>query len=306
MRLAAIAATGVVREGLLMFRIAVAVALCIVFGAVACHAQPAAQAEIKANIPYGPDPAQRLDLCLPAAGQPGPRPAVVLIHGGYWTMGDKGMYAELCRGAASEGIVAAAIGYRLANGDPHNRWPAPLVDAQLAVRWLRSRAAEFAVDPARICALGDSAGAHLAVFLAVLDHTVPGDYSDELASASSRVACAVDNFGPVDLSADSYWPPDQQLFGNQDRTQVKEQERAASPLFLAGAHTAPIIIAHGRDDKAVNIAQSMQLADQLKSQHVPVRMIVLNAGHEFAGLSAQEMGTVFQQELDFIKSARPR
>ena len=289
-----------------MFRIAVAVGLCIVFGAIAGYAQPAAQPETKANIPYGPDPAQRLDLCLPTGGQPGPHPAVVLIHGGYWTMGDKSMYAELCHGAASEGMVAAAIGYRLANGDPHNRWPAPLVDAQLAVRWLRSHAAEFGVDPARICALGDSAGAHLAVFLAVLDHTLPGDYSGELPNISSRVACAVDNFGPVDLTADNFWPPDLQLFGNQDRTQVKEQERGASPLFLVGPHTAPIMIAHGRDDKNVNIAQSTELADQLKSQHVPVRMITLNAGHEFAGLSAQEMGAVFQQELEFIKSAHPR
>jgi acetyl esterase/lipase len=290
-----------------MFKIAVVASLCIVFGAIAGYAQqPAAQTVTKTNIAYGPDPAQHLNLCLPAAGQPGPHPAVVLIHGGYWTMGDKGMYAELCHGAANEGIVAAAIDYRLANGDPHHFWPAPLVDAQLAVRWLRSHAGEFAIDPSRICVLGDSAGAHLAAFLAVLDHTAPGDYSGVLANVSSSVACAVDNFGPVDLTVDSFWPPDLQLFGNQDRTQVKDQERAASPLFLVGPHTAPILIAHGRDDKAVNIAQSMQFADQLKAQHVPVRMIVVNAGHEFAGLSGQEMGQVFQQELDFIKSARPR
>jgi acetyl esterase/lipase len=297
----------VVQEGLLMFRIAVAAGLCIVFGAFAGYAQPAAQPEVKANIPYGPDPAQRLDLCLPTGGQPGLRPAVVLIHGGYWTMGDKSMYAELCHGAANEGMVAAAIDYRLANGDPHHFWPAPLVDAQLAVRWLRSHAAEFSIDPTRICALGDSAGAHLAVFLAVLDHTAPGDYSGELANVSSNVACAVDNFGPVDLTAANFWPPNLQMFGNQDRNQIMDQERAASPLFLVGPHTAPIMIAHGRDDKSVNIAQSMQLADQLKSQHVPVRMVVLdNVGHEFEGLSAQEMGKIFQQELEFIKAARPR
>jgi acetyl esterase/lipase len=289
-----------------MFRIAVAAGLCMIFGAIAGYAQPAAQPEVKAGIPYGPDPAQRLDLCLPAGAQPGLRPAVVLIHGGYWTMGDKGMYAELCHGAASEGVVVAAIDYRLANGDPRHFWPAPLVDAQLAVRWLRSHAAEYSIDPSRICALGDSAGAHLAVFLAVLDHTIPGDYSGELANVSSGVTCAVDNFGPVDLTADNFWPPDLQLFGSQDRTQAKAQERAASPLFLVGPHTAPIMIAHGRDDKSVNIAQSTQLADQLKSQHVPVRMVPLNAGHEFAGLSAQQMGTVFQQELEFIKAARPR
>lgn len=288
-----------------MVRIALAVAFCLFFGALAGRAQPAAQADIRSNIAYGPDPAQQLDLCLPASKQAG-RPAILLIHGGYWTMGDKGMYAALCKGAAGQGFVAAAIGYRLANGDPRNRWPAQLVDAQLAVRWVRSHAAEFGIDPAHICAWGDSAGGHLAVFLAALDHTVPGDDASQLSAVSSKVACAVDNFGPVDLSADTYWPPDQQLFGNQDRAQIKDQERQASPIFLIGPGTAPIMIAHGKDDKAVNIDQSMQLADKLKGAHVPMRLVVLNGGHEFAGMSMPQIVGVFEQELEFVKAARPR
>jgi acetyl esterase/lipase len=217
-----------------MLNIAVVAALLVVFGATAGWAQAPGQADMRLGIPYGPDPAQQLDLCLPANKQAAGSPAVVMIHGGYWTLGDKGADDPLCKGAAEQGIVAATIGYRLANTSEHNRWPAQLVDAQLAVRWLRSHAAEFGVDPSRICALGDSAGAHLAVFLAVLNHTVPGDYSGQLPNVSSRVTCAVDNFGPVDLSADSYWPPDLALFGNADRAQVKDQERAASPIFLVG------------------------------------------------------------------------
>jgi acetyl esterase/lipase len=290
-----------------MLKIAVVAALLVVFGAPAAGwAQAPAQAEMRFNIPYGPDPAQQLDLCLPPAKQAALYPAVVMIHGGYWTLGDKGANDPLCKGAAEQGIVAVTIGYRLANGSEHNRWPAQLVDAQLAVRWLRSHAAEFGVDPARICALGDSAGAHLAVFLAALDHTIPGDYAGVLANVSPRVACAVDNFGPVDLSADNFWPPELQLFGNADRSQVKDQERAASPIFLVGPGTAPIMIAHGRADKAVNIDQSTLLSDHLKQAHVPVRMITFNGGHEFEGLSNKEMVSIFEQEFEFIKQARGR
>jgi len=274
-------------------------------GAGAAQAQPAAQPpaqpNLRFNIAYGPDPAQKLDLCLPAT--PGTqRPAVIMIHGGYWTMGQRGYYNELCKGAASQGMVAATIDYRLADGSEHHRWPAQLVDAQLAVRWLRSHAAEYGVNPQHICALGDSAGAHLAIFLAVLNHTMSGDYANELSSVSSSVACAVDNFGPGDLTAENFWPPMKQLFGAEGRSPA--QERDASPLFLVGPGTAPIMIAHGRQDKAVNVEQSMQLYDRLKQAGVPTRLVLLNCGHSFEGLSPQEVYKVLQSELDFIKNPR--
>ena len=264
----------------------------------------ATQPEVRLEVPYGPDPAEKLDLCLPAGQEGAPRPAVVMIHGGYWITGDKAMYGELCRLAASEGIVAAAIDYRLADAGEGHRWPAQLVDAQLAVRWLRSRAAELAIDPKRICALGDSAGAHLAVFLAALGQTVPGDHARELPGISSRVACAVDNFGPVDISADTLWPPDQQLFGVKGR--APDQEREASPIFRIGPATAPIMIVHGRADKSVNVDQSLMLLDRLKAGHVPARLTLLDCGHEFEGLSAQATFKVWQSELTFIKEARGR
>jgi acetyl esterase/lipase len=287
-----------------LFAVFVALFLFGSLGVAASQAQqasPAAQPEQRFNIPYGPDPAQKLDLCLPpVAGTQ--RPAVIMIHGGYWTMGQKNAYEPLCKGAASQGMVAATIDYRLADGSEHHRWPAQLVDAQLAVRWLRSHAAEFGVNPQHICVLGDSAGAHLAIFLAVLNRTFPGDYANEIPSVSSSVACAVDNFGPGDLTADNFWPPMQQLFGVEGRSPA--QERDASPLFLVGPTTAPIMIAHGRQDKAVNVDQSVQLYDRLKRAGVPTRLVLLNGGHSFEGLSPQEVYKVLQSELDFIKNPR--
>jgi acetyl esterase/lipase len=278
----------------------------VALGAGGAWAQNPPQPDLRPNIAYGPDAAQQLDLCLPAGAPGGKRPAVVMIHGGYWTVGDKSAHASFCQMAASQGIVAATINYRLANGSRRNRWPAQLVDVQLAVRWLRAHAGEFGVDPARICALGDSAGGHLALMLAALDRNAPGDYAGELASVSSAVACVVDNFGPSDLTTDALWPPDEKLFGSKDREQVKDQERAASPIYLVGPRTPPVMIVHGKDDKSVNIAQSLQLADRLKQDHVPVRLTQFDGGHEFAGLQMPQIIALYQAQLDFIKSARPR
>lgn len=290
-----------------MLRVFVAAFLCLaLLGASDARAQNPPQADVRPNIAYGPDPAEQLDLCLPAGAPAGKRPAVVMLHGGYWTVGDKSAHASFCQMAAGQGIVAATINYRLANGSPHNRWPAQLVDAQLAVRWLRAHAVELGVDPARICALGDSAGGHLALMLGVFDRTAPGDYARELPGVSSAVACVVDDFGPSDLTTDTLWPPDEQLFGSKDRQQVKDQERAASPIYLVGPRTAPVMIVHGKDDKSVNIAQSLQLLDRLKQDHIPVRMTQFDGGHEFAGLQMPQIIALYQAQLDFIKSARPR
>lgn len=287
-----------------MLRVVVGVVFWVFVTIVGASAQGPAQPDISPNIAYGPDPAQRLDLCVPPASVPAGRPAVVMIHGGYWTVGDKGAYAWQCKLAADEGIVAATIDYRLANGDPHHFWPAQAVDAQLAVRWMRAHAAELGVDPSRICALGDSAGAQIALYLAAVGRTVPGDDAGELPGVSSSIACAVDNFGPSDLSSDTMWPPDKLLFGSDGQIRPVDQERAASPLFLVGPKMPPVMIAHGREDKSVNIGQSTELVDALKRDRVPVRITVFDGGHEFAGLTPPQIQGILQSELDFIK--RPR
>ena len=289
-----------------MLRVVVAALVCACLGTVGARAQNPGQPDIRPNIAYGPDPAQHLDLCVPPATIPAGRPAVVMIHGGYWRFGDKGAYAGACAMAAAEGIVAATIDYRLANTSPHNRWPAQAVDAQLAVRWLRAHAAELGVDPSRICALGDSAGAQIALYLAAVDRTVPGDDAAELPGVSSSIACVVDNFGPTDLTSDTMWPPDQLLFGSDGKTRPTDQERAASPLFLVRPSMPPVMIAHGRDDKSVNIDQSLQLLAVLKRDHVPVKMTTFDGGHEFAGLTPQEMQGILQSEFNFIKRPRDR
>jgi acetyl esterase/lipase len=284
-----------------MLRLAVMAVVSIVLGAAAASAQGSAQPEVRADIAYGPDPAQHLDLCIPPSGFPPGRPAVVMIHGGYWRFGDRQAYAGPCRMAAGEGIVSATIDYRLADGDPHHYWPAQAVDAQLAVRWLRAHAAEFGIDPSHICAMGDSAGGQIALVLGAVDHTVPGDYAGQLPGVSSRISCIVDNFGPTDLSAGNFWPPDQLLFGSDGKVRPTDQERAASPFFLVRAGMPPVMIAQGREDKNVNIEQSTQLATALKQDHVPVRITLFNGGHEFEGVPTKEMVGIVQSEFDFIQ-----
>ena len=117
------------------------------------------------DLAYGAHPRQRLDIFAPS--DPGKnRAAVVFVHGGAFTEGDRNrspeIYANLGRYFARHGIVGVNIGYRLA---PEIQYPEGSRDVGAAVAWLRSHARDFSIDPARIFLMGHSAGAaHAATY----------------------------------------------------------------------------------------------------------------------------------------------
>lgn len=138
----------------------------------------------------------KLDLYLPPAGGPAQRPVVVLIHGGGFTEGDKSQMAGTARGYARLGFVAVSLGYRLDPGaNPSTdqaRWLNAALDAiddgMEAVRWLRSKAATYGIDPTRIGMVGSSAGGAIALGVGSADDPTPGG---PLAAHSPKIRGAV-------------------------------------------------------------------------------------------------------------------
>ncbi|MBN8907853.1 MAG: alpha/beta hydrolase [Rhodospirillales bacterium] len=103
-------------------------------------------------------------LYRPAA--PGKLPAVIDIHGGAWCNGDRLECAARDTVLAEAGLFVAAIDFRQgADG-----YPAPLLDINYAIRWLKSQAAELGIDPARVALSGQSSGGHLAMLTAMRPH----------------------------------------------------------------------------------------------------------------------------------------
>ena len=112
---------------------------------------------------------QTVDVFTPSYGPLTPRPAVLLVHGGGWQIGDSTEWAdEAVALVRSRGWTAVSVNYRLAPAAP---WPAQLQDAAAALDLVRRRAPELGIDPTRIGAIGDSAGGHLA---ALLGEPAPG------------------------------------------------------------------------------------------------------------------------------------
>jgi len=87
----------------------------------------------------------------------GPFPAVVGVHGGAWTGGDRLNNALLDEAVAAAGVVVLALDFRLA---PQSRYPAPVADINYGVRWLKANAARFGSRAEWVGALASSSGGH--------------------------------------------------------------------------------------------------------------------------------------------------
>ncbi|WP_233575907.1 alpha/beta hydrolase [Noviherbaspirillum saxi] len=117
---------------------------------------------------YGPHDRHRLDIFVPN-GAPHARPVVLFVHGGGFTMGQKGgpddvFYNHIGAWAVAQGWVGATMNYRLA---PDHVWPAGADDVTLAARWLQQHAHSWCGDAPAVVLMGQSAGAaHVAGCLA--------------------------------------------------------------------------------------------------------------------------------------------
>ena len=224
----------------------------------------------------GGERAEKADLYLPANPQPGQKfPAVVIIHGGGWSGGDKRAAREINIGTtlALNGYVGMSINYLLANKDHLGpTWPQNLHDCKTAVRWLRANADRLHIDPDHIGTIGGSAGGHLAAML-----TITGPELDPPGEGSCQIQCGVDLYGPV------LWFTQRDLsMFRKSREEAPELYKAASPLTHVDKNDPPVLILHGTADKTVAVADSEALAAAMKAAGAEHQLVIVpDAPHSF-------------------------
>lgn len=244
------------------------------------------------------------DVYTPRDGAPR-RSAIVMYHGGAWRSGSREQVADVARAMSRMGYVVVAPDYRLA---PLHTWPAQIEDARAAVRWTRRHASELGVDPARIAAVGFSAGAHLAALVGTLrgDRYLGGDTPD--VSAQVRAVVAVS--GPYDLERWAAEPDSDYLAYFLGGT-YRERPRAyleATPGRHATHQSPPFLLIHGADDRLVLPQNDLTLAEALRRKGVRVEVLeVRNAGHVLApssgGKPSPSVAEVFVRAAEFLAGA---
>lgn len=211
----------------------------------------------------------KLDAHIPSGK--GPFPAVILVHGGGWTVGHKtvNFVAPLFPVLDRTGMVWFTIDYRLAPAHPY---PAARQDVEAAVAWVKKNAAKYQVDPSKIALMGESAGAHLV--------SLVGARNDV------GVAGVVSFYGPVDMVVFARKfegkPPDKNMksfFGITDYDEAaKARLREASPSTYLNKKTPPFLVIQGTRDEAVPYEQAPLFLELFRKKNLPVELIVVEDG----------------------------
>ena len=201
----------------------------------------------------------------PAAKEKNTGTAMLICPGGgyhnlFWELEGEEVAAWL----NSQGMTGVILKYRCPRraGDVKGEPPlGPLIDAQRAVSLLRSRAAEWGVDPERIGMVGFSAGGHLA-----------------LATATSFEKRA---YEPIDSIDEVSCRPDFAVLCYSGYLKAKDKDEIA-PGIRIPADTPPIFLAHSSDDKISDPAHSVIMYLALQRAGVPAELHLYATGdHDF-------------------------
>lgn len=210
-----------------------------------------------ANIAYGPEPRQRLDVYVPTRAAVEPRPVVVFWHGGRWREGDKADYRFVGAALAEAGYVVLVANYR---HYPRVKMPGYMHDAALAALFAAAHAIEYGGAQERLYLMGHSAGAHLAALV-----TLDQSYFAATGQAAPRIAGVIGLSGPYDFLP-LLEPDDQDMFGPPQRYP------ASQPINFVRADAPPMLLVQGLNDETVKPKNAHNLATALRSMGVPVTL----------------------------------
>ncbi len=242
--------------------------LLVMLAALGCGA-PETLADVSYDDRFGA--ATTMDVYLPERDG-SLHPGILLVHGGAWSLGSKSGYTGVAKRFARSGYVAATINYRLAE---EGRYPNAVRDCMCALSFLRAHAAEYGMDPARVAALGYSAGGHLVALMGVAG-TYPAHVPDCASGPTPPPNAIVAGAANPDFRGTDREVVRDFLGGSE--AEVPDAYRFASPRFHVGPNKPPFLFVLGGADIANQKHQVVAMRDALRAEGNVADMLLVDGG----------------------------
>lgn len=225
-----------------------------------------------------------IDCYVPEQPHADARAAMLVIPGGgYQALALDREGEAIALAFASRGLAAFVLSYRV--GGDTDRFPKQLIDASRAILYIRTHAEELCVDPARVYAVGFSAGGHLAGSLATM-HALPAVTEPlGISAEENRPTAVILCYPVVSAYAHAHTTSIKNLLGTPFNELTEEQRRLVSLEKNVTERTCPMFLWHTAEDPWVPPAGTLLLAEALLSAHVPVMMHLYPHGPHGMALS---------------------
>lgn len=207
---------------------------------------------------------------------------VVCPGGGYGGLAKDHEGHQIAEWYNERGVSAFVLHYRLGSQGYH--YPAELADVQRAIRWVRSNAESYDIDPERIAVMGFSAGGHLASMAATLFDREVYDGVDEIDGASARPDLAVLCYPVISMDSEITHGGSRKNLLGPDKYQDEDLAVSVSSEKNVTSNTPPTFLFQTDEDSAVPAENAVRFYLALRENGVPAEMHIYEKGPHGVGL----------------------
>jgi acetyl esterase/lipase len=207
---------------------------------------------------------------------------VVCPGGGYGGLAVGHEGKDVAAWLNKRGITAFMLKYRIVQPDrPGPLQPAPMLDVQRAIRFVRAHAKEYGIDPQHVGVWGFSAGGHVASTAATHFDSGKGD-GDDVDKQNCRPDFAILAYPVVTMEQATHGSSRKNLIGGNASQELKDFYSNEKQVTK---DTPPTFLFHTEEDAAVAIANSRMFEEACKKNGVPVESAYYQKGRHGVGLA---------------------
>jgi acetyl esterase/lipase len=256
-----------------------------------------------------------LDVYLPRPRPATPSRPILVLHGGFWQLGQRGEASLASQHLADLGFTVFDADYRLA---PQPNYQSAVGDVKCAIGWIKQHASspEWNVDPAKLTLLGRSAGGHLALIAAYTAEAtdLPPACGAPDAATDTSVESVIALYAPTDLAqgyahpanvhaADS--PAKLRAFLGDAPEREPARYKALSPTERVTPKAPRTLLVQGGRDQFVRADQMESLAAVLTATNVPHETLLIPyAQHAFDFVPGSFSSQILEETLHKFLAAR--